>query len=226
VVGPVRTGKSTFIRRFMEIIALPQMDPDVAGEMKDQLPVSGSGKQITTVEPKFIPKEACEITLGDEVKVNLRLIDCVGYLVKDAVGNLNEHKERLVKTPWFSQEIPFEQAAEYGTRRVIFDHATIGLVITSDGSFGEIPREQFAEPEERTIQELKKLNKPFLVLVNSRYPFSEETTLLVKQIQEKQQVMALSVNCEQLRKKTLTGYSKRYCMSFPFDKWSSTYQNG
>ena len=134
VVGPVRTGKSTFIRRFMELVALPGMDEKMQKEVRDQLPLSGSGKMITTVEPKFIPREAVPVTLGEDLKVQVRLIDCVGFLVKDAAGNIEDGKERMVKTPWFTKAIPFHEAAKMGTEKVIQEHSTIGLVITSDGS--------------------------------------------------------------------------------------------
>ncbi|MFR5621988.1 MAG: stage IV sporulation protein A, partial [Blautia caecimuris] len=168
VVGPVRTGKSTFIRRFMEQLALPAMSGEQQAEVRDQLPLSGSGKLITTVEPKFIPREAVPVTLGEDQKVRIRLIDCVGYLVKDASGHVEEGRERMVKTPWSSRAIPFHEAAEVGTGRVIREHSTIGLLITGDGSFGEIPGENFREAEEKTVQELKKQGKPFLILVNSQ----------------------------------------------------------
>ena len=151
VVGPVRTGKSTFIRRFMELAALPQMSQKQQAEVRDQLPLSGAGKLITTVEPKFIPKDAVSVLLGEQ-KVNVRLIDCVGFLVKDAAGHIEDGRERMVKTPWFEKAIPFHEAAKVGTEKVIQEHSTIGLVITSDGSFGEIPRENFLEAEELTIQ--------------------------------------------------------------------------
>ena len=154
VVGPVRTGKSTFIRRFMEQIALPNMPSEMQTEIRDQLPVSGSGKTITTCEPKFIPKKAVPVLLGGEHKVNVRLIDCVGFLVKDAAGHVEEGRERMVKTPWFENAIPFHEAAKTGTRKVIEEHSTIGLVVTTDGSFGELTRENFPEAEEKTIQEL------------------------------------------------------------------------
>ena len=170
VVGPVRTGKSTFIRRFMELMALPGMDAEKQAEVRDELPLSGSGKLITTVEPKFIPKEAVEVLLGGEQKVKVKLIDCVGFLVKDASGHLEEGRERMVRTPWSLKAIPFHEAAQIGTRKVIQDHSTIGLVITSDGSFGEIPAENFTEAEEKTVAELKKQGKPFLILVNSQIP--------------------------------------------------------
>lgn len=215
VVGPVRTGKSTFIRRFMEILALPAMDEQARAEVRDQLPVSGSGKTITTVEPKFIPKEAVDITLGEEIPVKLRLIDCVGFMVPDASGNMEGERERMVKTPWYDQEIPFHQAAEVGTKKVIQEHSTIGLVVTCDGSFGEIPRKNFEESEERTVQELKKQGKPFLILVNSQKPYKEETLNLVEKLQEKYQAAALSVNCEQLRKEDIVRILEKILYEFP-----------
>ncbi|MBS6195025.1 MAG: stage IV sporulation protein A [Clostridiales bacterium] len=215
VVGPVRTGKSTFIRRFMELLALPVMDEQMRAEVRDQLPVSGSGKTITTVEPKFIPKEAVDITLGEEIPVKLRLIDCVGFMVPDASGNMEEERERMVKTPWYDQEIPFHQAAEVGTKKVIQEHSTIGLVVTCDGSFGEIPRKNFEEAEERTVRELKKQGKPFLILVNSQKPYKEETMKLTEELQEKYQAAALSVNCEQLRKEDIIRILEKILYEFP-----------
>lgn len=155
VVGPVRTGKSTFIRRFMELVALPQMSDTKQAEIRDQLPLSGSGKIITTAETKFIPKEAVPITLGEDQQVKIRLIDSVGFLVKGASGQTEDGKERMVKTPWFEQAIPFREAARIGTQKVIQEHSTIGIVVTTDGSFGELPRDNFPEAEEKTIQELK-----------------------------------------------------------------------
>ena len=215
VVGPVRTGKSTFIRRFMELVALPEMEPEKQAEVRDQLPLSGSGKLITTVEPKFIPKEAVEVPLGDEQKVRIRLIDCVGFLVKDASGHIEEGKERMVKTPWFEKAIPFHEAAETGTRKVIEEHATIGLVITTDGSFGELPRENFAEAEAATINQLKKQRKPFLLLVNSQAPYKEETQDLVRSLQEKYGVITMAANCEQLRKEDVTKILSNVLYEFP-----------
>lgn len=215
VVGPVRTGKSTFVRRFMELVALPGMDESAKKEVKDQLPVSGSGKTITTVEPKFVPKEAVEVVLEQEIPVKVRLIDCVGFMVPEASGNMDENKERMVKTPWFPQEIPFHQAAEIGTKKVIQDHSTIGLLITTDGSFGEIPRKNFEESEARTVQELKEQGKPFLILVNSQKPYKEETLALVKSLQEKYHAMAMSVNCEQLRKEDIVRILEKILYEFP-----------
>ena len=215
VVGPVRTGKSTFIRRFMEIAALPQMTERQQAEIRDQLPLSGSGKSITTVEPKFIPKEAIPVTLGTDQKVRIRLIDSVGFLVKDAAGHMEDGKERMVKTPWFEHAIPFHEAARIGTQKVIEEHSTIGLVITSDGSFGELPRENFPDAEEKTIQELKKQQKPFLVLVNSQLPYKEEALKTAEEIQEKYQVTALTVNCDQLRKEDVIRIMENVLYEFP-----------
>ena len=185
VVGPVRTGKSTFIRRFMEQMALPVLEEEQRKEVQDQLPLSGSGKLITTVEPKFIPKDAVSVTLSQDTQVKVRLIDCVGFLVQDAAGNMEEGKERMVKTPWAAKEIPFHEAAETGTQKVIQEHSTIGLVVTKDGSFVEIPRENYIPAEERTIQELKKQGKPFLVLVNSQKTYQKDTLKLARQIDDK-----------------------------------------
>lgn len=215
VVGPVRTGKSTFIRRFMELLALPGMSEQNRNEIRDQLPVSGSGKTITTVEPKFIPKEAIEIELAEDIPIKLRLIDCVGFMVEDASGNMENERERMVKTPWYQQEIPFGQAAEIGTKKVIQDHSTIGLLVTCDGSFGEIPRKNFEDAEEKTVQELKKQGKPFLILVNSQKPYKEETKELVFSLQKKYETAAMSVNCEQLRKEDILRILEKILYEFP-----------
>ena len=215
VVGPVRTGKSTFIRRFMEVLALPAMEEAQRSEMKDTLPVSGSGKLITTVEPKFVPKEAVEIELGEDIRVRLRLIDCVGYMVPEASGNLEDGRERMVKTPWFDHEIPFHQAAELGTQKVIREHSTIGSLVTCDGSFGEIPRENYVESEERTAAELKEAGKPFLILLNSQKPYKDETKQLALKLQEKYQTCVLPVNCEQLRKEDVIRILEKILYEFP-----------
>lgn len=218
VVGPVRTGKSTFIRRFMELMVLPGLEKAEKNELRDQTPVSGSGKIITTVEPKFIPKNATALKLSDDVAVNVRLIDCVGYMVDGASGHEENNAERMVKTPWFDHEIPFTQAAEIGTHKVINDHSTIGIVITCDDSFGEIPREKYLAPEEKTIQELKKIGKPFVVLVNSEKPFAEETLRIVEAIQEKYGVTAIPVNCKQLRKDDIHHILESILYEFPISQ--------
>ena len=215
VVGPVRTGKSTFIRRFMELVALPGMEEKTQKEVRDQLPLSGSGKMITTVEPKFIPKEAVQVNLGEDMKVKIRLIDCVGFVVKDAGGNIEDGKERMVKTPWFSKAVPFHEAAKAGTEKVIQEHSTIGLVITTDGSFGEIPRDNFVQAEEQTISELKEQGKPFLIVINSQLPHREETKQLVNELQQKYQVSVIAVNCEQLKKEDVAQILEKLLYEFP-----------
>ena len=215
VVGPVRTGKSTFVRRFMELAALPNMEETERNEVRDQLPLSGSGKLITTVEPKFIPKEAARIHIGEDVDAKIRLIDCVGFVVPDAAGNMENGKERMVKTPWYGYEIPFHQAAETGTRKVIEEHSSIGLIITCDGSFGEIPRENYIESEEKTVAELKKTGKPFLILINSQKPYKEETLNLAEELKKKYQAGVLSVNCEQLRKEDVSRILEKILYEFP-----------
>ena len=218
VVGPVRTGKSTFIRRFMELVALPGMDEKMQKEVRDQLPLSGSGKMITTVEPKFIPKEAVSVDLGEDRKAKVRLIDCVGFLVKDAGGNVEDGKERMVKTPWFSRAIPFHEAAKAGTEKVIQEHSTIGLVITTDGSFGEIARENFVPAEEQTVAELKTQGKPFLIIVNSQFPYKEDTTQMVNELQKKYQVPVVAINCEQLKKEDVALLLEKILYEFPISQ--------
>ncbi len=216
VVGPVRTGKSTFIKRFMDVCVLPYMTREYEKKQAmDELPQSSGGKTITTTEPKFIPKEAAEIVLDHDVKVAVKLIDCVGFMVEGASGHLENEKERMVKTPWFDYEIPFTQAAEIGTRKVITDHASIGIVVTTDGSFSELKREDYIEPEERTINELKQLNKPFIVLVNSERPYSEEARKTAEEISEKFGVTAVPMNLEQLKKEDVTAILEKVLYEFP-----------
>ncbi|MEE1195823.1 MAG: stage IV sporulation protein A [Lachnospiraceae bacterium] len=215
VVGPVRTGKSTFIRRFMELTGLNQVDEKERGEIRDQLPVSGSGKMVTTVEPKFVPKHGMEIKLADDIKAKIKLIDCVGFMIRGAEGDMENGRERMIKTPWFEREIPFHEGAKIGTQKVIRDHATLGLMITSDGTFGEIPREAFLQAEEKTVEELKTVGKPFLILVNSQRPYQEETRKLTKELEEKYNVPAISVNCEQLRQEDILKILEGLLYEFP-----------
>ena len=216
VVGPVRTGKSTFIKRFMDLLVIPNIENVHSRERaKDELPQSAAGKTIMTTEPKFIPKETITINLEDGIEFNVRLIDCVGYMVEGATGHIENEQERMVKTPWFDHEIPFTQAAEMGTKKVINDHSTIGIVITTDGSIGDIPRQGYVVPEERTINELKKLGKPFIVLLNSARPLSEEAKMLQAELEEKHKVTVLPVNCEQLRKDDITKIMENILKEFP-----------
>ena len=216
VVGPVRTGKSTFIKRFMELLVLPGLEDVHARERaRDELPQSSAGKTIMTTEPKFIPKEAAKLSLGDGVEVRVRLIDCVGFMVEGAAGHIENEKERMVRTPWYEEEIPFTAAAELGTRKVITDHSTIGLVVTADGSFGELKRENYVPAEEKTVQELKKLGKPFLVLLNSSRPYSEETRNLAQELETKYEVCVMPVNCEQLKPGDIYQILKQVLFEFP-----------
>ena len=175
VVGPVRTGKSTFIKQFMDKLVLPHISEEYQKERaNDELPQSSSGRTIMTTEPKFIPEKGAKITVEDNAKFNVRLIDCVGYIVPSALGYIEGNEPRMVMTPWFDEPVPFNMAAEIGTRKVITEHSTIGLVITPDGSISDIPREEYAEAEERVIKELKAINKPFMMLLNCMYPNSDE----------------------------------------------------
>ena len=216
VVGPVRTGKSTFIKRFMELLVLPGIaDEHDRERATDELPQSADGKTIMTTEPKFIPKEAVSVNLFGDQQVKVRLIDCVGYIVKEAAGLLEEDSERMVMTPWSKDAMPFTQAAEFGTRKVIHDHSTIGIVITTDGSLGEIPREAYREAEARTIQELKSIGKPFVELLNSSKPYSDETKELVDKINQEYGVSAMAVNCNQLRSEDIQSIMEKILSSFP-----------
>lgn len=219
VCGPVRTGKSTFIKRFMDLLVLPGiMDDNDRERATDELPQSAAGKTIMTTEPKFIPKEAAEVRLFGENPVKVRLIDCVGYIVKGAEGLYEEENERMVMTPWSDKAMPFTQAAEFGTRKVIHDHSTIGIVVTTDGSFGDLPRSAFLEPEERTIHELQSIGKPFVVLVNSAKPYGQEALDLVAELQEKYQAVAMAVNCNQLRKEDILQILEKMLSSFPVNQ--------
>ncbi len=216
VVGPVRTGKSTFIKRFMDLMVLPEIEDEyVRSRTQDELPQSAQGKTIMTTEPKFIPKEAAKIKLDEDIQVLVRLIDCVGYMVEGAEGHIEGNTERLVKTPWSEQEISFTQAAEIGTRKVIHDHSTIGIVVTTDGSVSGIPRENYIAPEEKTIAELKRIGKPFVVILNSMKPYSEESARIAEEISKKNNVRVLSLNCQQIRKEDIHKILEYILKEFP-----------
>ncbi|MDO5417430.1 MAG: stage IV sporulation protein A [Lachnospiraceae bacterium] len=216
VVGPVRTGKSTFIKRFMELLVLPSIEDENSRTIsRDELPQSAAGKTVMTTEPKFIPKEAAQIQVGDGISVKIRLIDCVGFMVEGAAGHIENEAERMVKTPWFDGEIPFTKAAEIGTRKVICDHSTIGIVVTCDGSFGELKRPNYIEAEKTAVHELKALKKPFVVLLNSVRPFSEETIALGEAMEREYGVAVMPVNCEQLKKEDICRILERVLEEFP-----------
>lgn len=216
VVGPVRTGKSTFIKRFMDLMVIPEIkDENIRERTKDELPQSATGTTIMTTEPKFIPKEAAKIEISPEMTVKIRLIDCVGYMTKGATGHIENNVERMVKTPWFDYDIPFTKAAEIGTKKVINEHSTIGIVITTDGSIGEIPRENYVEPEERTINQLKSLGKPFVVLLNSEKPYAKETISLAEDIASRNQVSVIPINCAQLKKDEINKILEMVLYEFP-----------
>ena len=234
VVGPVRTGKSTFIKRFMDLLVIPSIQDDASRmRAKDELPQSAAGKTVMTTEPKFIPQEAANIIVGDGVKLSCRMIDCVGYMVQGAEGHEEEGKERLVKTPWFDYEIPFTKAAEIGTKKVIYDHSTVGIVVSCDGSITDIDRTAYIEPEARTVEELKSIGKPFIMLLNSRKPASAETIELAGELEEKYGISVLPVNCDQLKKSDVNNIFQQLLLDFPvtavnFDipKWIEAMDNG
>lgn len=216
VVGPVRTGKSTFIKRFMELVVIPAIgDEYKRNRAKDELPQSAAGKTIMTTEPKFIPKEAVSIKLNDEVNLKVRMIDCVGYMVDGAEGHQEEGKERLVKTPWFDYDVPFTKAAEIGTRKVIFEHSTVGVVVSCDGSITDIPREGYIEAEKRTVMELKELGKPFVIILNSRKPSSQQTIDLANEMEEEYGIDVLPMNLDQLKMSDVNRIFESLLMNFP-----------
>lgn len=219
VVGPARTGKSTFIKRFMETLVLPSIDDDYRRQRaRDELPQSGSGRTVMTAEPKFVPEEAVEIAMEGGGTFSVRLVDCVGYLVPGAVGQLEDGEPRMVHTPWFPQEIPMAEAAEIGTRKVIAEHATIGIVITTDGTITDLPREAYPEAEGRVIEELKALGKPFLILLNSAHPQGEAAQKLRAKLAEQYDVTCLAVSCLELDQQAVTEIIQAVLYEFPLEE--------
>lgn len=219
VIGPVRTGKSTFIKRFMDLLVLPNMEDEHMRERtRDEMPQSASGTTIMTTEPKFVPKEAAGIKLAEDVDVKIRLIDCVGFMVDGAAGHTENDAERQVKTPWFDYEIPFTKAASVGTQKVIREHSTIGIVVTTDGSIGNLPRENYVSAEEKTVQELQMIGKPFVILLNCKKPHTEEAKALQKALEEKYRVSVMRVNCEQLKVEDIHDIMRQILFEFPISE--------
>lgn len=219
VVGPVRTGKSTFIKNFMDLLVIPNIDNEFKKERaKDELPQSAGGKTIMTTEPKFVPNEAIEITLDNNLKFKTRLVDCVGYLVDNAIGYLEDDMPRMVKTPWSDEEIPFEKAAEIGTKKVIEEHSTIGILVTTDGSITDIPREDYVKAEERVVKELREINKPFVIILNSNFPSSSETIALAKKLSDKYNASVLPMNCTNLRIEDINTIFSKVLYEFPVER--------
>ncbi len=221
VVGPVRTGKSTFTKRFMDTLVLPNISDEYRrARAKDELPQSAAGRTIMTTEPKFIPEDAVEIDLGENTTLSVRMIDCVGYIVESALGYSEEDTPRMVKTPWFDSEIPFDRAAEFGTRKVITDHSTIGLVITTDGSISDIPREDYVEAERRVVAELKEINKPFIILLNCFDPDSESSRKLASELAGTYMVPVIPISCLELDENEIKRILAQILFEFPLQEVS------
>lgn len=216
VCGPVRTGKSSFIKRFMDVMVLPNMTNQYEKtRVMDELPQSGEGKTITTTEPKFIPPEAAVIRTKNGAEFKVRIVDCVGYLVPGVLGNLEDGKERMVNTPWFNEQIPFSKAAEIGTEKVIKDHSVIGIVITSDGSFGDLPRHSFIDAERKTINQLKELHKPFVIVLNSATPQNIRTKELAESLENEYQIPVIATNCQRMNEDSFDELFEKLLYQFP-----------
>ncbi|MGG3450041.1 MULTISPECIES: stage IV sporulation protein A [Bacillaceae] len=215
VVGAVRTGKSTFIKRFMELLVLPNMDSESERRRaQDELPQSASGKTIMTTEPKFVPSRAAAVQAGG-VQVNIRLVDCVGYVIPEAIGYEDEHGPRMIQTPWFDEPVPFHEAADIGTRKVIEEHSTIGVVVTTDGSFGEIRRSVYVEAEEKAIEGLKEVGKPFIVIINTARPDHVETAQLQQELSEKYDIPVLAMSVEAMTESNVLHVLQEALFEFP-----------
>lgn len=216
VVGSVRTGKSTFIKKFMELVVIPNIENESEkARAKDELPQSAAGKQIMTTEPKFVPNQASKIHVAEGLEVNVRLVDCVGYTVPGATGYEDENGPRMINTPWYEEPIPFQEAAEIGTRKVIQEHSTLGVVITTDGSIGEIPRANYIESEERVINELKEVGKPFIVIINSVRPQHPDTDALRQELMEKHDVPVLALSVESMNEQDINSVLREVLFEFP-----------
>ena len=233
VVGPVRTGKSTFIKRFMDLCVLPYMEDGHLKERTiDELPQSSQGKTIMTTEPKFIPQNGVDIRMDGSTDVKVRLVDCVGFVVEGANGHMEDGQQRMVRTPWFTEEIPFEEAAQIGTLKVIKEHATIGVVVTTDGSFGEISRSNYIDAEERTIHEMEETGKPYVIILNCERPYSVETQELRGEMEQKYGRPVLALNCKQMQKSDIVKLLESVLLEFPVSvvefyipKWTEMLDN-
>ncbi len=216
VVGAVRTGKSTFIKRFMETLILPNIDSEAErARAIDELPQSAAGRTIMTTEPKFVPNHAVQLRVAEGLNVNVRMVDCVGYAVTGAKGYEDENGPRMITTPWFEEPIPFQEAAEIGTRKVIQEHSTLGVVVTTDGSIAEIPREAYIEAEERVIEELKEVGKPFILIVNSTRPNAPETQELREKLAEKYDIPVLAMSVATMGEQEVAGVLREVLYEFP-----------
>lgn len=216
VVGPVRTGKSTFIKRFMDTIVIPNIEESSRKDRAvDELPQSAAGRTIMTTEPKFIPEQAVQVKIDETASFSVRMIDCVGYIVPSALGYIEGDQPRMVMTPWFEEPVPFNMAAEIGTRKVITEHSTIGLVVTTDGSISDLPRDEYEEAEERVITELQEIHKPFVVLLNSAAPEMPQAQQLAAQLEQKYSVSVLPVNCLELDEREIREILSKVLFEFP-----------
>ncbi len=216
VVGPVRTGKSTFIKRFMESLVLPNIDNDFVRERAvDEMPQSAGGKTVMTTEPKFIPEEAINVSLAENVELSVKMVDCVGYVVPDSIGHTEDGRERMVNTPWAAEPMPFTKAAEIGTKKVITEHSTIGMVITTDGTVTDISRENYIEAEEKVINQLKDINKPFAIILNSATPEAQATIDLAHSLEKKYNAPVALVDCMRLDAEDIRGIMSMILLEFP-----------
>lgn len=233
VVGPVRTGKSTFIKNFMETAVIPNIKDEYKKERaKDELPQSSNGRTIMTTEPKFIPNEAVEIVMGDNLKLKTRMVDCVGYLIRNALGHMEGDMPRMVNTPWFEEQIPFEDAAEIGTKKVIEEHSTIGILITTDGTVTDIPREEYIDAEEKVVDELRNQGKPFVIVLNTNKPNSNDSVILCKDLKKRYDAPVVPIDCANLKQTDIEQILEKILYEFPitevdidFPSWLDTLED-
>ncbi len=233
VVGPVRSGKSTFIKKFMDLLVLPNIQDDFERERAiDELPQSGTGRTIMTTEPKFIPSKAVNIEVDENINFNVRLVDCVGYLIDGSTGHIEDELPRMINTPWSKDRLPFEQAAEIGTRKVIEEHSTIGIVMTSDGTVTDFDRDDYIDAETRVVEELKSLNKPFVIVLNTSKPYADETIDLVEEMEYIYNKPVIPINCSQMKHDDIHKIISNVLLEFPlrkvtfnFPKWIEILDN-